>query len=60
MRLRCRWDFIVYNLRNTWADDARAILVEVAALVPTEKQVILLADRGHASSAFVNVVTAIG
>jgi len=52
--------FIVYDAADAWADDARAILTEVAALVPPEKQVILLADRGHASSAFVNVVTTIG
>ncbi len=52
--------FIVYDTDDAWADDARAVLVEVAALMPTEKQIILLADRGHASSAFVHAVSTIG
>lgn len=52
--------FIVYDTDAAWAADARALLADVAALLPADKQVILLADRGHASSAFVHAVTAVG
>jgi len=52
--------FLVYDTDDTWADDARALLRQVAALVPATKQVIVLADRGHASQPFVDCLTAIG
>lgn len=52
--------FFVYATDDTWADDARTLLRQVAALVPATKQVIVLADRGHASQPFVDCLTAIG
>ncbi len=52
--------FLVYATDDAWAEDAPTLLADVAVLLPTEKQIILLADRGHASSTFVNAVTAVG
>jgi len=52
--------FLVYETDESWADDARTLLRQVAALVPATKQVIVLADRGHASHPFVDCLAAIG
>jgi hypothetical protein len=44
--------FLIYPIDGTWADDARTLLKRLATIIPSDKTIILLADRVHAGDAF--------
>lgn len=52
--------FVVYPTDGTWADDARALLVRLAQLLPPQHSITLLADRIHAGEAFLNCLDQLG
>ena len=52
--------FIVYDRSDAWADDARLLLEIIATLIPSQKTIILLADRIHAGEPFIRTVEKIG
>jgi hypothetical protein len=51
--------FLIYPVDGTWADDARTLLQRLESLIPPDKTIILLADRVHAGTAFLNCITAL-
>jgi hypothetical protein len=51
--------FLVYAPDGEWADDARLLLKRLDALIPTDRTITLLADRGHAGDPFVACLEAL-
>jgi len=52
--------FLVYPIDGGWAEEARALLQRLEALLPADKQIVLLADRVHAGEAFLSCLDALG
>jgi Transposase DDE domain len=51
--------FLVYAPDEAWADEARLLLTRLDAVIPSDRTVTLLADRGHAGDPFVRCLDAL-